>query len=292
MPMMRSAPTIRFALDDVQADAAEAEDGDVRAGFDLGRIHHRAEAGGDAAADVADLVERRVLADLRERDLRYDGVVREGRCAHVVQQRLAAEREPRTCRPASAPGPASRGSRRRDWFCLTGRTCTVGTPAYIAESRGPPTARSVTPGPVSTTTPGAFVAENGRKHAFRVGAGQGVGIRVADAGRLDLGPALRRSWARQGEPCRWQAGRPPAVAMAALVSMQLPHWRTERWFSVQGLANGASSGRDGVELAYSNGDSAPTRNGSDDRPPDVVARGVHVQHVVDEDRLGGFAVPA
>jgi len=32
--------------------------------FDLGDVDDRADAGGDAAADVADLVERRVLADL------------------------------------------------------------------------------------------------------------------------------------------------------------------------------------------------------------------------------------
>src|SRR5262249_38426818 len=50
-------------LDDIEPDAAEAEYDALRARFDLGRIDHRADAGGDAAADVADLVERRVLAD-------------------------------------------------------------------------------------------------------------------------------------------------------------------------------------------------------------------------------------
>jgi FKBP-type peptidyl-prolyl cis-trans isomerase 2 len=34
-------------------------------GFDLRGVDHRADAGGHAAADVADLVEGRVLADLR-----------------------------------------------------------------------------------------------------------------------------------------------------------------------------------------------------------------------------------
>src|SRR5690606_11817106 len=42
------------ALDDVQPDAAEAEDDGRRAGFDLGRIDDRADVGSDAAADVAD----------------------------------------------------------------------------------------------------------------------------------------------------------------------------------------------------------------------------------------------
>ena len=73
-PMILSAPTMLRALDDVEPDAAEAEDHDIRARPDLGGIDHRADAGGDAAADVADLVERRVLADLGERDLRQHGV--------------------------------------------------------------------------------------------------------------------------------------------------------------------------------------------------------------------------
>ena len=79
------------ALDHVQADAAEAEHDDVRARLDLRGVDHRADAGGDAAADVADLVERRVLADLRQRDLRQHGVVRERRAAHVVMH-LACRR--------------------------------------------------------------------------------------------------------------------------------------------------------------------------------------------------------
>ena len=41
------------ALDDVEADAAQAEDDDVGARLDLGGVDHRADAGGDAAADVA-----------------------------------------------------------------------------------------------------------------------------------------------------------------------------------------------------------------------------------------------
>ena len=70
-----STPTIRFcaghpcALDDVQADAAQPEDDYVAAGLDLRRVEDGADAGGDAAADVADLVEGRIVADLRDRDL-------------------------------------------------------------------------------------------------------------------------------------------------------------------------------------------------------------------------------
>ena len=88
-PMILSAPDQLRALDDVEADAAEAEHDDLGARLDLGGVDHRADAGGHAAADVADLVERRVLADLGHRDLGQHGEVREGRAAHVVEDRLA-----------------------------------------------------------------------------------------------------------------------------------------------------------------------------------------------------------
>src|ERR1700681_3587091 len=79
------------ALYDVEPDAAEAEHDDPRAGFDLGGIDHRTDPGGDGAADVGDLVERRILADFRDRDLRQYGEVRKGRGAHVVEQLVAAQ---------------------------------------------------------------------------------------------------------------------------------------------------------------------------------------------------------
>src|SRR6185295_7346517 len=63
------------ALYDVQADAAQTEHHDVRTRLHLRGIHHRAYAGRHAAADVADLVERRVLTDLRQRDLRQHRVI-------------------------------------------------------------------------------------------------------------------------------------------------------------------------------------------------------------------------
>src|SRR6266545_7723858 len=55
-------------LHDVEADAAQPEDDDVGAGLHLGGVNDRADAGGDAAADIADLVEGRVVADFRDRD--------------------------------------------------------------------------------------------------------------------------------------------------------------------------------------------------------------------------------
>jgi hypothetical protein len=64
-------------LDDVEADTAEPEHDALRAGFHLGGIEDGTDAGGDAAADVTDLVERSVLANLGDRDLGQNGEIRE-----------------------------------------------------------------------------------------------------------------------------------------------------------------------------------------------------------------------
>jgi hypothetical protein len=58
------------ALDDVQPDAAEPEHDGLGAFLDLGGVDDRADAGGDPAANIADHVEGRVLADFRHRDFR------------------------------------------------------------------------------------------------------------------------------------------------------------------------------------------------------------------------------
>src|ERR1043166_8287471 len=81
-------------LDHREPDAAEPEDGDRRAGVDPGGVQHRPDAGRDAAAEETHLVERRVGADLRERDLGDDGPFGEGRGPHVMMQHAPAVREP------------------------------------------------------------------------------------------------------------------------------------------------------------------------------------------------------
>src|SRR5918993_4377265 len=77
-------------LDDVEADAPQAEDGDIGAGPDFRGVDHGADAGRDAAANVADLLERSVRAHLGERDLRKNRVIGECRAAHVMEQGVAA----------------------------------------------------------------------------------------------------------------------------------------------------------------------------------------------------------
>src|SRR5580698_9171438 len=84
------------ALDHIESDAAEAEHHHIGARRHLRRIDHRADTGRDTAADVAALVERRVLADFRDRDLRQHRKIRKRRAAHVVEDRLALVAEARS----------------------------------------------------------------------------------------------------------------------------------------------------------------------------------------------------
>ena len=60
----------------------------VDARLDLGGVDHGADARRHAAADVADLVERRGRVDLGDGDLGQHGVIGEGRAAHVVVELL------------------------------------------------------------------------------------------------------------------------------------------------------------------------------------------------------------
>ncbi len=69
------SPDQSCPLNHIQSDTAQSEDHNVRARFNFCCINHGTDPRGDAAADVAHLVEGGVFADLGERDLRYDGVV-------------------------------------------------------------------------------------------------------------------------------------------------------------------------------------------------------------------------
>ena len=173
------------ALDHVQADAAQAEDDHVRAGLDLGREDHRADAGGHAAADVADLVEGRILADLGQRDLRRHRVVAEGAGAHVVKDRLAVEAE-----AAGGVGHQALALRAADQLAQVGlaREAELALAALGRVERDDVVAllEGGHAGPDVDHDAGAFMAEDRREHAFRVGARERVVVGVADAGGLDF----------------------------------------------------------------------------------------------------------
>ena len=103
------------ALDDGQTDAAGAEDGDVGARFDA--VFARRDDGGavsgrDAAAEETCAVHGRFVRDGHDGDVGYDCVLREGGCAHEVEEVLALALE-------------ARGAVRHDTFALGGADLTA-----------------------------------------------------------------------------------------------------------------------------------------------------------------------
>ena len=185
------------ALDDVETDPAETEDHAVRARLDLRGVDHRPDAGSDAAPDVADLVERRVLAHLRQRNLGQHRVVGEGRRPHVVKYGVPADAE-----PAGAVGhhPASLG--------LADRLAEVGlaAQAVVALSalggvEGDDVVARLDAGDARADLDHdsrALVPEDGGEQPFGVGAGEGELVGVTDAGRLDLDQHLAGLRSREG----------------------------------------------------------------------------------------------
>ena len=173
------------ALDDVQPNAPQAEHHHVRAGLDLGGVDDRADAGRDAAADVADLLEGRVLADLGERNLRQHGVIGESRASHVVMHHRLAHGE-------------AAGAVRHDALALGGadgraqvglaRQARLALPALGRIERNYVIALfdGGDPGPHVHDDAGALVPENHRKQALRIRAGAGEFVRVTHAARADL----------------------------------------------------------------------------------------------------------
>ena len=207
-PMIMSAPASRRPWITLSPMPPSPNTIAFAPGSTLAVLMHRADAGGDAAADVADLVERRVLADLRDRDLGQHGEVREGRAAHVVMHRLAADRE-------------ARGAVRHQALALRGadRGAEVGLARQAG--RALPAFRRVERDDVVALLDGgdaradvdhdarALMAEDRRKQPFRVGAGQREFVGVADAGRLDLDHhlALARALELHGRDLQRLSGR-------------------------------------------------------------------------------------
>ena len=198
------------ALDDVESDAAEAEHHHVRARLDLRGIDDGADAGGHAAADVADLVERRVLADLGHRDFRQHGEVGEGRAAHVVVDHLLADGKAAgpVGHDALALGRANRGAQvgllREAGFALAAFRRVERNDVIALLDRGDA-------GPDIDHDARAFMAENDREQSFRIRSGAREFVGVADAGRLDLDQHLARRAARRGPPWRSRAACRPRM---------------------------------------------------------------------------------
>ncbi len=174
------------ALHDVQTNAAEAKDDAVCPLLNLRRVHHRADAGGHAATDIADLVERRVLTDFRRCDLGHHRVVRKGRRAHVVQDRIAIQ-----CRESARPiGHQALPLRRPDRLAKVRLwvQAVLTFPTFRGVQRDDMVARfqRFDARAAFDDDSGALMAKDRGEHAFGVSARKGKLVCVANAGRLDL----------------------------------------------------------------------------------------------------------
>ncbi len=180
-------------LNDIEPDAAQSEHGDIGAWPHFRGVDHRADAGRDAAADVADLVKRRVRAHFGQRNLRQHREIRKRRTAHVVKHRIAVATE-----AAGAVGHHALALRRADRGAeiRAARQTRFALPAFRRVERDHMVAyfqRCHARARLAYDAR-AFVAENGREQSLRIGARQGVGVGVADAGCLNLDQHLAGLW--------------------------------------------------------------------------------------------------
>jgi hypothetical protein len=172
-------------LDHIEPDASEPEHHDVRPGLDLRRVDYGADARRHAAADVADLVERRILADLRDRNLGQHRVVGKRRTPHVVVDLLPADRE-----AARAVGHHALALGRADRRTKIGlvRRAALALPALGRVERNHVIAfgERTDPGSDVYDHAGAFMAEDHREEPLRIRARARELIRMAHAASPDL----------------------------------------------------------------------------------------------------------
>ncbi len=173
------------ALDHVEADTAEAEHHHVGARRDFRGVDDGTDAGGHTAADVAALVERRVLADLRHCDFGQHGEVRKRRAPHVVIDRLALVAEARgpVGHHALALGGANRGAQ-----IGLAAEAAFALPAFRRVERDHVVAgfHRQHAGADFAHDAGSFMTEDGGEDSFAVETIECVGIGVANAGGLDF----------------------------------------------------------------------------------------------------------
>src|SRR6185437_14517194 len=152
-------------LDDIQTDAAQAEH--------------------DHAGTRLDLGERRVLADLRERNLRQHGVIGEGRAAHVMHHRLALHRE--AARAVGHQALALRGPDRGAQIGLARQTA-LALPALGCVERNHVVAllERLNAGSHIDHDARTFMSQDGREESFRVRPREREMVGMADAGSLQL----------------------------------------------------------------------------------------------------------
>ncbi len=172
-------------LNDIQANSTEPENHDVCSGGDLCGVDDRADARGHPAADVADLFERRIFTNLRQSDLRNDGVIGESRRSHVVKQLLAAGAK---AAAAVRHHAASLGLAHGLTEVGLAAETVLALPALGHVERNDVIARRETTHACSDFHHDtcAFVSENRGKQTLGIRARERKRIRVAYSGCLDL----------------------------------------------------------------------------------------------------------
>ena len=188
------------ALDDIQPNAAQAEYRDIGAGPDLGGVDHGTNAGGDSAANVANLIKGRVFPHLRHGDFRQHSEIRKSAAPHIVKHGLA-----QCCafatEAAGAIGHhalalcAADGGAKIAALAQAGFACA----AFRRVERDDMIARLHTGHTCADFTHNArpFMAEDGGEKPLRIQPIQGIGIRVADPCRHDFDQNFPRLGAGQ-----------------------------------------------------------------------------------------------
>ena len=152
--MMRAARAMTAPCTTERPTPPKPKTATVDPALDLRGVEHRADAGGEDAAEKAHLVERRRGIDPGDGDFGQHDVLGERARAHVMQHGPALQRESRRAVRHQARALASRAAGCIDWSCgSTGTPRTSRIRARRAGSRGRRARTLVTPRPTSSTMP-------------------------------------------------------------------------------------------------------------------------------------------
>ncbi len=218
------------ALHHRQADPAQPEHRHVLARPHPRGVEHRADAGGDRAAEQAGLVQRCRRMDPGHRDLRQHRVFGEGAGAHVVQQRTPVQRE-----AAAAVGHQPAVLAAADRLAQVGAVGTAilahAALGHVQRDHVIARAHAGHADADLLDHAGAFLAQDHRERRLGIGAGQGDLVAVADAAGDHAHQHLRRPWAAADPPPRWPAaGSPPRrPRLASSFRLSPPPRRGARW---------------------------------------------------------------
>ena len=172
-------------MQDVKPDAAKAKDDCGGTHLNLCRVDDSAHARGNAAANVADLVKGRILPDLGQGYLRQHRIVREGRAAHIMVNGFALVGKPR-----GAIGHQALALRDADFLAQVGLwiEAIFAFAAFRRVERDDMVALLERGHPLANFHHNAcaLMAHDGGKQPFRISAGNGELIGVANTRCLDF----------------------------------------------------------------------------------------------------------